>query len=81
VTGAATSSSVASAAQRETHAGDEAGSELLMATDGDIERMFKDVGLSQWPMCAFYVEHKRSNPLQAASVYIIPKGDMGTSID
>jgi hypothetical protein len=59
----------------------EAGSELMMATDGDIERMFKDVGLSQWPMCAFYVEHKRSNPSQAASVYIIPKGEMGTSID
>jgi hypothetical protein len=58
-----------------------AGSELIMATDGDIERMFKDVGLSQWPVCAFYVEHKRSNPSQAASVYIIPKGDMGTSID
>lgn len=51
------------------------GDEFIMATDGDIKRMFKDVGLSQWPTCAFYVEHKGSNPLQAASVYIVPKGD------
>ncbi len=55
------------------------GSELIMATDGDIERMFKDVGLQQWPVCAFYVEHKGSNPLQAASVHIVPDGDMSAS--
>ena len=49
------------------------GSELVMATEGDIERMFKDVGLSQLPVCAFEVEHKDSNPPRAASVYIVPK--------
>jgi hypothetical protein len=48
------------------------GSELIMAIDGDIKKMFKDVGLSQWPMCAFYVEQKGSNPPQATSVYIVP---------
>jgi hypothetical protein len=51
------------------------GNELIMATDGDIEKMFKDVGLTQWPSCAFYVEHKVSSPPQAASVYVVPKGD------
>ena len=55
------------------------GYELTMATDGDIATMFKDVGLSQWPSCAFYVEHKGSSPLQAASVYIVPKTDMTDS--
>ena len=49
------------------------GSELAMATDGDVERMFKDVGLSQLPVCAFEVEHKGSNPPQSASIYIFPK--------
>ena len=48
-------------------------SELIMATDGDIEKMFKDVGLSQLPTCAFYVEHKTSKRPQAASVYVVPK--------
>jgi hypothetical protein len=51
-----------------------AGYGLVMATDGDIERMFRDVGLSQWPTCVFDVEHKNSNPPQAASVYIVPEG-------
>jgi hypothetical protein len=49
------------------------GSELAMATEGDVERMFKDVGLSQLPVCAFEVEHKGSNPPQSASIYIFPK--------
>lgn len=52
-----------------------AGSELVMATAGDVERMFKDVGLSQLPICAFEVEHKGSELPQAASVYIIPKSE------
>jgi hypothetical protein len=55
------------------------GYELIMATDGDIKRMFKTVGLSQWPICVFYVEHKGSNPPPAASVYIVPEGDATTS--
>jgi hypothetical protein len=37
--------------------------------------MFKDVGYSQLPACAFEVEHKGSNPPQAASVYIFPKNE------
>lgn len=49
------------------------GSELLMADTDDVERMFKDVGLSQLPICQFEVEHKGSSPPQAVSVYIIPK--------
>lgn len=49
------------------------GGELVMATDGDVERMFKDVGSSQLPICAFEVENKGSKLPQAASVYIIPK--------
>jgi hypothetical protein len=51
------------------------GSELAMAVDGDLEKMFKDVGLSQLPICAFEVEHKGGKLPQAASVYIIPKGE------
>lgn len=50
------------------------GSELAYARDGDIERMFKEVDLSQVPVCAFEVEHKGNGPTGAASVYIIPKG-------
>ena len=50
-----------------------AGSELAMAVDGDIARMFKDVGHSEIPDCAFEVEHKGSKPLQAASVYVFSK--------
>jgi hypothetical protein len=56
------------------------GYELVMATDSDIKRMFKTVGLSQWPTCVFYVEHKGSNPLQAASVYIVPTSDPSGSL-
>jgi hypothetical protein len=55
-----------------------AGSELIMATDGDIEKMFREVGLSQLPMCTFMVERRASNPPQAASVYIVPRDDMTT---
>jgi hypothetical protein len=55
------------------------GEELIMATDDDIKRMFKEVGLSQWPTCAFHVEHKGSRPSQAASVYIIPEGETTAS--
>jgi len=49
-------------------------SELVMAVGGDVERMFKDVGLSRLPVCNFEVERKRSNPPEAATVYIVPKG-------
>jgi hypothetical protein len=56
------------------------GDELIMATDRDIERMFKPVGLSQWPTCVFYVEHKGSNPPQAASVYVVPTHETTGSV-
>jgi hypothetical protein len=46
------------------------GNELAMADAGDVEKMFKEVGLSQMPDCAFEVEHTG-----AASVYIIPKDE------
>lgn len=56
-----------------------AGSELIMAVDGDVEKMFKDVGISQMPSCQFEVENKNSNPSQAASVYIVPNGQASAS--
>jgi len=46
------------------------GNELVMADVGDTEKMFKEVGLTQMPSCAFEAEHTGS-----ASVYIIPKGE------
>jgi len=49
------------------------GSEFAMAVEGDVKKMFKDVGYAELPPCAFEVEHKGSNPPQAASVYIFPK--------
>ena len=49
------------------------GNELVMADIGDVEKMFKEVGLSQMPDCAFEVEQTG-----AASVYIIPKGETPT---
>ena len=52
------------------------GSELAMATDGDVARMFKDVGYSELPACGFEVEHKGSNPPQAASIYVFSKNRM-----
>ena len=50
-----------------------AGGELAMAVASDLARMFKDVGHSEIPDCAFDVEHKGSKPLQATSVYVFPK--------
>ena len=57
------------------------GYELIMATDGDIKRMFKTVGLSQWPICSFYVEHQGTHPPSAASVYILPRNEMTGSAE
>ena len=50
-----------------------AGGELAMAVAVDVARMFKDVGHSEIPDCAFDVERKGSKPLQAASVYVFSK--------
>lgn len=51
------------------------GSMFVMATESDVKKMFKEVGLSQLPICAFEVENKGSKLPQAVSVYIIPKGE------
>ena len=49
-----------------------AGSELAFAVDGEIEKLFKDVGAVQFPACAFRVERKGSKPI-AAIAYVLPK--------
>jgi hypothetical protein len=49
------------------------GSQFAMATVGEVEKTFRDVGHSELPVCAFEVEHKDSNPPQATSVYIFSK--------
>jgi hypothetical protein len=54
-------------------------SELAMAVEGDVEKMFKEVGSSQLPICAFEVEYNGGKPPKVASVYIVPKGDTLTS--
>ena len=56
------------------------GYELMMATERDIKRMFEDVRLSQWPLCALYVEHIGANPPEAASVYVVPEGNWADSV-
>jgi hypothetical protein len=50
-----------------------AGGEFAMAVADDVARMFKDVGHSELPDCAFNVEHKGVSPLQAVSVYVFSK--------
>lgn len=48
--------------------------ELFVMTDAKaVARMFKDVGHTSLPDCAFNVEHKNSRPLEAVSVYIFSK--------
>jgi hypothetical protein len=54
-------------------------SELAMAVDGDVEKMFKEVGSSQLPLCAFEVEQQGDKAPNAASVYIVPKVGAHTS--
>jgi hypothetical protein len=49
-----------------------AGSELAFAVDGEVEKLFKDVGAVQFPACAFRVERKGSKPI-AAIAYVLPK--------
>ena len=50
------------------------GSELAMAMNGDLEKMFREVGTSQLPICAFEVEQQGGEVPKSASVYIVPKG-------
>jgi len=49
-----------------------AGSEFALASVGDVENVFRDVGLPQLPVCEFEVEHKGNLP-RAASIYIFQK--------
>ena len=48
-----------------------AGSELAFAVNGEVEKLFKDVGALQSPACAFRVERKGSKPI-AAIAYVLP---------
>jgi len=50
------------------------GDELAFAVSGEIEKMFKDIGSTQFPIHAFRVERKGSQPSNAVNVYIVPKG-------
>lgn len=49
-----------------------AGSELAFAVDGEVEKLFKDIGAVQFPACAFRVEREGSKPI-AAIAYVLPK--------
>jgi len=49
-----------------------AGSELAFAVDGEVEKLFKDIGAAQFPACAFRVERQGRKPL-AAIAYVLPK--------
>lgn len=49
-----------------------AGSELAFAVDGEVETLFKDFGVLQFPACAFRVERKGSKPI-AAIAYVLAK--------
>ena len=42
-----------------------AGSELAFAVNGEVEKLFKDIGAVQFPACAFRVERKGSKPIAA----------------
>jgi hypothetical protein len=49
------------------------GEELAFAADSEVEKMFRDVGSSQYPIHAFRVERKDSQPWSGVNVYVVPK--------
>jgi hypothetical protein len=49
------------------------GGELAHAVEGEIEKMFKDVGSSGFPIHAFRVELRGDKPSNALNVYVVPK--------
>jgi len=51
-----------------------AGGELAFAVDGEVEKLFKDVGAVQFPACAFRVERKGGKPI-AALAYVFPRDE------
>jgi hypothetical protein len=50
------------------------GDELAFAADSEVEKMFRGVGSSQYPLHAFRVERKDSQPWSGVNVYVVPKG-------
>ncbi len=49
------------------------GDELAFAVDGEVEKMFKDIGSLRIPSCAFHVERQGNKPSKAVAVYVVPK--------
>jgi hypothetical protein len=49
-----------------------AGSELAFAVDGEVEKLFKDIGGVEFPACAFRIERQGRRPV-AAIAYVLPK--------
>ena len=49
------------------------GDELAFAADSEVEKMFRGVGSSQYPIHAFRVERKDSQPWSGVNVYVVPK--------
>jgi hypothetical protein len=49
------------------------GDELAFAADSEVEKLFRGVGSSQYPIHAFRVEHKDSQPWSSVNVYVVPK--------
>jgi hypothetical protein len=49
------------------------GEELAFAADSEVEKMFRGVGSSQYPIHAFRVERKDSQPWSGVNVYVVPK--------
>ena len=47
------------------------GDALAYATESEVEKMFKNAGLSQVPIHAFRVERKDAKPANAVNVYVI----------
>lgn len=56
----------------------ETGDAIAFAIDGEVEKFFKDIDVSQFPIHAFRVERKGINPSGAVNVYVVPKSGMIT---
>lgn len=55
------------------------GDALAFAVDGEVEKMFKDVGSFQFPIAAFQVERPGSKGKDTVAVYIVPKTETRVS--
>lgn len=56
-----------------------AGTELVMAVDGEVEKMVKDVGLLLTQTCAISMRRQNGKPAKSVALYVVPKGDASTS--